>query len=135
MESLRQASVERLASIYEIGDVIAQSVYDFFHGEAGRHTISELKHVGVDPKVEKTSRGSSALTGKTVVVTGAMKKFKREEIERLITDLGGRAAGTVSKKTSFIVAGEDAGSKLAKAKELGIEILTEEEFLKRVGRD
>jgi len=135
LESLRQASVERLASIYEIGDVIAQSVYDFFHGEAGRHTISELKHVGVDPKVEKTSRGSSALTGKTVVVTGAMKKFKREEIERLITDLGGRAAGSISKKTSFVVAGEDAGSKLAKAKELGIEILTEEEFLKRVGRD
>ncbi|MGA2440436.1 MAG: NAD-dependent DNA ligase LigA [Tepidisphaeraceae bacterium] len=135
LASLREATVERLASIHEIGDVIAQSVYDFFHGEAGRHTISELNRVGVDPKVEKTSRGSPALAGKTVVVTGAMKKFKREEIERLITDLGGRAAGSVSKKTSFVVAGEDAGSKLARAKELGIEILSEEEFLKRIGRD
>ncbi|MGD0141481.1 MAG: NAD-dependent DNA ligase LigA [Tepidisphaeraceae bacterium] len=135
LASLGQATVERLASIHEIGDVIAQSVYDFFHGQAGRHTIAELNRVGVDPKMERASRGLPALAGKTVVVTGAMKKFKREEIERLITDLGGRAAGTVSKKTSFIVAGEDAGSKLAKAKELGIEILTEDEFLKRVGRD
>jgi DNA ligase (NAD+) len=135
LASLRQASVERLASIHEIGDVIAQSVYDFFHGEAGRRTISELNHVGVDPKVEKTTRGSTALAGKTVVVTGAMKKFKREEIERLIADLGGRAAGSVSKKTSFVVAGEDAGSKLAKARELGIEVLSEEEFLKRIGKD
>jgi DNA ligase (NAD+) len=135
LASLRQAGVERLASIHEIGEVIAQSAYDFFHGEAGRHTISELNRVGVDPKVEKTSRGSPALAGKTVVVTGSMKKFKREEIERLITDLGGRAAGSVSKKTSFVVAGEDAGSKLAKARELGIEILSEEEFLKRIGKD
>jgi len=135
LASLRQATVERLASIHEIGDVIAQSVYDFFHGEAGRHTIAELNRVGVDPKAERASRGSPALAGKTVVVTGAMKKFKREEIERLITGLGGRAAGSVSKKTSFVVAGEDAGSKLAKAKELRIEILTEDQFLKRIGRN
>ena len=134
LSSLREASVERLSSIHEIGEVIAKSVYDFFHGPAGGHTIAELNRVGVDPKMEKASPGPAGLAGMTVVVTGAMKKFKREEIERLITDLGGRAAGSVSKKTSFVVAGEDAGSKLGKAKELGIEILSEEEFLKRVGK-
>jgi DNA ligase (NAD+) len=134
LASLRQASVERLASIHEIGDVIAQSVYDFFHGEAGRHTISELIRVGVDPKRHQTPRESAPLAGITVVVTGAMKKFKRDEIERLIADLGGRAAGSVSKKTSFVVAGEEAGSKLEKARELGVEVLSEEEFLKRIGR-
>jgi DNA ligase (NAD+) len=71
----------------------------------------------------------------TIVVTGALKELKRDEIERLITDLGGRAAGSVSRKTSFVVAGEDAGSKLAKAKELGVEVLSEKEFLKKIGKE
>jgi DNA ligase (NAD+) len=134
LAALREATVERLASIHEIGDVIAQSVYDSFHGSAGRQTISELIRLGVDPKMQRASQGPAALAGMTVVVTGTMKKFKRDEIERLITDLGGRAAGSVSKKTNFIVAGEEAGSKLEKAKELGVEVLSEEEFLKRIGR-
>src|SRR5438045_9619234 len=73
------------------------------------------------------------LAGKSVVVTGTLKHFKREEIEELIQKLGGRPAGSVSKKTSFVVAGEEAGSKLAKAKELGVQVLSEEEFLDRVG--
>ena len=83
----------------------------------------------------KAPAGTAAAGGQTVVVTGALKRFKRDEIERLITDLGGRSAGSVSSKTSFVVAGEEAGSKLAKAKELGVEVLSESEFLKRIGRD
>jgi DNA ligase (NAD+) len=91
--------------------------------------------VGINPKMEKSAAGEKLLAGQTVVVTGSLQRFKRDEIEALITGLGGRAAGSVSKKTSFVVAGEDAGSKLAKAKELGIEVIGEEEFLKRIGRD
>jgi DNA ligase (NAD+) len=132
-DSLKGATVEQLSAIHEIGDVIAQSVHDFFHSESGKHAIRELQHVGVDPKTEKPKASAQPLAGKTIVLTGSLKQFKREEIEQLIVDLGGRAAGSVSKKTSFVVAGEDAGSKLAKAKELGVEVLTEEEFLKRVG--
>ncbi|HEY1921436.1 MAG TPA: NAD-dependent DNA ligase LigA [Tepidisphaeraceae bacterium] len=133
LEALEAASEDELSAVHEIGDVIAKSVHDFFHGAAGKHAISELKRVGIDPVMEK-GPADKALEGKTVVVTGTLQKLKRDEIERLITDLGGRAAGSVSKKTSFLVAGEDAGSKLAKARELGVEILTEEQFLKRVGR-
>ena len=71
---------------------------------------------------------------KTIVVTGTLQKLKRDEIEQLITTLGGKASGSVSKKTSFVVAGENAGSKLDKATSLGVEVITEDEFLKRIGR-
>ncbi len=134
LAALGKASAEELSAIYEIGDVIAQSVYDFFHSESGKHTIRELHDVGIDPKMEKPKASSQPLAGKTVVVTGTMKTLKREEIEQLIVDLGGRAAGSVSRKTSFLVAGEEAGSKLAKAKELGVEVLSEEQFLARIGK-
>jgi DNA ligase (NAD+) len=134
LAELSKATVEQLSSIHEIGDVIAQSVYDFFHSEAGKHTITELKKVGMDPKMKKRAvSAKQPLAGMTVVVTGTLKRFKREEIERMIGELGGRSAGSVSKKTSFLVAGEEAGSKLDKAKELGVEVLTEEEFVRRVG--
>ncbi len=133
--ALRDATVEKLSSIHEIGDVIAQSVFDFFHSPAGEKTIQALKQVGVDPKMEMPARAEQPLAGLTIVVTGTLQKLKRDEIERLITDLGGRAAGSVSRKTSFLVAGEDAGSKLDKAKELGIEVLSESEFLKKIGKN
>ncbi len=135
LDALEHATVEELSSVHEIGDVIAKSVHDFFHNDKGKHTISELKRVGINPKLEKSAAAEKVLEGKTVVVTGSLQTLKRDEIERLITDLGGRAAGSVSKKTSFVVAGEDVGSKLAKAKELGIEVLSEAEFLKKIGMD
>jgi DNA ligase (NAD+) len=135
LAALGDATVERLSSIHEIGDVIAQSVYDFFHGSAGGKTIKELLRAGIDPQMEMPARTAQPLAGMTIVVTGALKELKRDEIERLITDLGGRAAGSVSRKTSFVVAGEDAGSKLAKAKELGVEVLSEKEFLKKIGKE
>ncbi len=78
--------------------------------------------------------GRQPLAGKTLVVTGTLEKFSRSEIEKLIKDLGGKAAGSVSKKTDYLVCGEDAGSKLEKAKELGVKVLSEGEFLKLVGR-
>src|SRR6185295_18640188 len=95
--------------------------------------VAALKKAGIDPKMAKpAASGNQPLAGKTVVVTGTMVKFDRKQIEELIVKLGGKSSGSVSKKTSFVVAGESAGSKLDKAKELGVEVITEDEFIKRV---
>ena len=137
LDALANASQEELSSVHEIGDVIAESVHDFFHGKLGQSIVTALKESGIDPKMAKpaaSAAGSSPLSGKTIVVTGTMEKMDRNEIEALIQKLGGKAAGSVSKKTSFVVAGEKAGSKLDKAKELGVEVITEDEFLMRVGK-
>ena len=136
LHALASATVEELSATHEIGEVIAQSVHDFFHNEAGKNAVAELKRVGVDPQnqVRKPSAASELpLGGKSVVVTGTLSKMTRPEIEELIVKLGGKASGSVSKKTSFLIAGENAGSKLDKAKELKIEILSEAEFLSRFG--
>jgi DNA ligase (NAD+) len=113
-------------------------VHDFFHNAAGIATIRELKRAGIDPVLaipQADAEGAERpLEGKSIVVTGTLTKFDRKEIEDLIVKLGGKASGSVSKKTSFVVAGENAGSKLDKAEELGIEVIDEEEFTKRVGK-
>jgi DNA ligase (NAD+) len=135
LDALAAATAEELSSVHEIGDVIAHSVYDFFHSAAGKKTISEIQSVGIDPKMEKPAASESLpLAGKTIVVTGTLPTLERKEAEDLIVKLGGKASGSVSKKTSFVVAGESAGSKLTKAKELGIEVIDEAEFRVRVGR-
>ena len=132
LDDLSAATQEQLASVHEIGDVIAASVHDFFNSHAGKETVAQLKKAGVDPKMEKPkSPADQPLAGKTIVVTGTMKKFDRKQIEDLIVKLGGKPAGSVSKKTSFVIAGESAGSKLDKAKELGIEVITEDQFVDR----
>jgi len=135
LDELQKATVDQLAGVHEIGEIIAQSVHDFFHSEHGKHVISELKKVGIDPRMEKPIAGEQPLVGKTVVVTGTLEHFDRKEIEDLIVKLGGKASGSVSKKTSFVIAGDKAGSKLDKAKELGVEVITEAEFFKRIGRE
>ena len=134
LDALQKASTETLAATNEIGEVIAESVHDFFHSKTGTMTIADLQSVGVDPTVEiadPTELAALPLAGMSIVVTGTLPTMKRPEIEELITKLGGKPSGSVSKKTAFLVAGEEAGSKLAKAKELGIEVLNEEQFLKR----
>jgi DNA ligase (NAD+) len=94
-----------------------------------------MQKVGVDPKMAKPAGGGAQpLAGQTVVVTGTLPTLDRKQIEDLIVQLGGKASGSVSKKTSFVVAGENAGSKLDKAKELGVQVLDEAGFLKKVGR-
>jgi DNA ligase (NAD+) len=138
LDAIAKASKDELASVNEIGDVIAESVCDFFQNEAGQRTVHDLKAAGVDPQMQTPAKSAAAgngqqpFAGMTIVVTGSLEKFKRQEIEELITKLGGRAAGSVSKKTSFVVAGADAGSKLDKAKELGVPVLTEEQFEQRI---
>ena len=97
--------------------------------------VAELVEVGINPRqAKKEKTEEQLLAGQSIVVTGTLKSFSRAEIEELIVRLGGRASGSVSKKTSFLVAGEEAGSKLEKANELGVEVLTEKQFLQRIGR-
>ena len=136
LDALAGATDEQLAETHEIGPVIARSVHDFFHNKAGLETVKRLKAVGVDPKTEvkKPDPSELPLAGQTVVITGTMKQFDRKEMEDLVVKLGGKASGSVSKKTSFVVAGENAGSKLDKAKELGVEVIDESEFLTRTGK-
>jgi DNA ligase (NAD+) len=134
LDAIGEATTEQLADVHEIGEVIAESVHDFFKNAAGKKVITALQKEKIDPKFEKPPAGEQVLAGQTIVVTGTLEKFGREEIERLILSLGGKASGSVSKKTSFLLAGEAAGSKLDKAKSLGVPVLTEAEFLRKIGR-
>ena len=129
IDALLTADVEQLSEINEIGPVIAQSVHEYLHGEFGSTTIKDLRDVGVQMEAAAGGvRGPRVLEGKTLVVTGTLQKYTRDQIQELITRHGGRAASSVSKKTDYVVAGEKAGSKLAKAQKLGVPVLSEEEF-------
>lgn len=133
-DGIAGATLEQLSTLDGVGDVIAQAVFDFVHSEVGQQTIADLKSVGIDPKQERSTDAEQILAGQSIVVTGTLAKFDRHQIEELILSLGGKAAGSVSKKTSFVVAGENAGSKLDKAQSLGVPVLTEDEFLAKIGR-
>ena len=133
VEKLREASEEDLAAIHEIGEAIASSVHQFCHSDYGARTFRELAEVGVVLEEPETDRsGESPLAGKTIVVTGSLQHYTRDEVKSLITQLGGRPASSVSGKTDFVVAGEKAGSKLSKAKSLGVAVMDEAEFRKLI---
>lgn len=129
LEKLMHASVDNLTGIHEIGDVVAESVHDFFATAENRELIRRLGACGVRLEDEARAKtGPRPFEGKTFVVTGTLEKYSRDEIHERIKALGGRAAGSVSAKTDYVVAGDNAGSKLAKAQQLGVPILTEAEF-------
>jgi DNA ligase (NAD+) len=130
IEALSHASEDELTAVADVGPVVAASIRDYFDSAHTQAMIKKLKSAGVNPKAEKKQViTNSTFSGKTVVFTGEMTAFSRSEAEKLIKTLGGKASGSVSKKTDFVVAGENAGSKLAKAKELGVPVLSEETFL------
>jgi DNA ligase (NAD+) len=133
LENLEQATFEELVSIRDIGATVAQSIRTFFDSLANIAVIRRILKAGVTPTVEQKKVGGR-FTGKSFVFTGALSRFTREAAKILVENEGGNAIGSVSKKTDYVVAGEDAGSKLAKARELGVMVLTEEEFLKLAGR-
>lgn len=134
LDALAGASVEELDEVEGIDVVVASAIYDFFRSKTGAHAVRELKAVGIDPQMEKAKEGERPLAGQTVVVTGTLERFGRNEIEELIESLGGKASVSVSKKTSFVLAGESAGSKLEKARSLGVPVVSEKEFLEKIGR-
>lgn len=135
MSAVGAASEEALQQVDGVGAELAASIRQFFESEAGGRAWQHLRDAGVNMTQPKRERsGDQPLAGKTLVVTGTLERFDRKEIETLIKELGGKASGSVSKKTDFVVAGESAGSKLDKARQFGVPVLSEDEFLKLVGR-
>ena len=131
IHSIMSATVESLCAVDDIGLQSAESVVRFFEGESARTLISRLVEAGVSVESKEKPLGN-ALEGKTIVVTGTLPTLKRQEAEALIRLHGGNASGSVSKKTSYLLCGSDAGSKLTKAQSLGIPIINEEEFLEMI---
>jgi DNA ligase (NAD+) len=131
MDDLAKAGVEELQAVNEVGPKIAESIAEFFSIAANRRLVERLGAAGLALKGAKKERGTK-LAGKTFVLTGTLPSLTRDEAKKIIEDAGGRVAGSVSKKTDYVVAGSDAGSKLEKAKELGVAVIGEEEMKKLV---
>jgi len=129
LRKLKEASVESLLEIPDIGETTAQCIYEFFHDDINLSVFDSLEESGLNMVMEISEATSDKLSGKTVVVTGTFDGYGRKDMENLITSNGGKCTGSVSKKTDYVVAGEAAGSKLDKANSLGIKVLNLEEFL------
>ena len=129
MKELKDASVEDLVKINDIGNIMAEDIYKFFHNEAELSFIDELMKRGVEIQYsDNSTMQNEYITGKTFVLTGTLPNKSRDEASKIIESYGGKTSGSVSKNTDYVLAGESAGSKLDKAKQLGVRIITEEEF-------
>mgnify|MGYP001622861281 FL=1 len=131
LDNLRNASFEEILEVDDVGEVIAQNIVDFFADEYNKEEIQRLFDCGVEIKEVNVNLDNQILSGKTFVLTGTLSK-PREEFEKIIEDLGGKTSSSVSRNTNFVLAGENAGSKLLKAKELNIKIINEKEFLEMI---
>lgn len=131
LDNLRNASFEEILEVDDVGEVIAQNIVDFFADEYNKEEIQRLFDCGVEIKETNVNLDNQILSGKTFVLTGTLSK-PREEFEKIIEDLGGKTSSSVSRNTNFVLAGENAGSKLLKAKELNIKIINEKEFLEMI---
>jgi DNA ligase (NAD+) len=131
MEEIESASVEELQGVNEVGPKIAESIAEFFSIKANRDLVKRLHGAGLTMRGQKKERGTK-LAGKTFVLTGTLAHYSRDEAKKMIEDAGGKVTGSVSKKTDYVVAGADAGSKLDKAKELGVAVIDEKEMQKLV---
>lgn len=128
IDNLMNASIEELSVQNDVGEITAKSIYDFFREEQSIDLINKLKLAGVNMESLEEENTDNRFEGKTFVLTGALSKYSRDEASDIIEKLGGKTSGSVSKKTSYVLAGEDAGSKLTKAQNLGVTVITEEEF-------
>ena len=125
---LSEATIENLSQVEEIGPIVANSIREFFEQEQTKDLIRRLKDAGVNMQRKKDENEDDRFSGKTFVLTGSLEKYSREEASNIIEKFGGKTSNSVSKKTSYVLAGEDAGSKLTKAQNLGVQIITEAEF-------
>ena len=123
-----KATVENLALVEDIGEVTAKSIYEFFELKQTQELINKLKQAGVNMKNESEEENDNRFQNMTFVLTGTLEKYTRDEASEIIEKFGGKASGSVSKKTTYVLAGEDAGSKLTKAEALGVTVITEAQF-------
>ncbi|HSZ63172.1 MAG TPA: NAD-dependent DNA ligase LigA [Terriglobales bacterium] len=131
LDAITKASAEELEEVNEVGPRIAESIVEFFADEHNRKLVSDLRKAGLTFTGQKKEKGTK-LAGKTFVLTGTLERHTRDEAKKMIEDAGGRVSGSVSKKTDYVVAGSDAGSKLDKARELGVSVIVEDELEKLV---
>jgi DNA ligase (NAD+) len=132
LDAIMKASAEELQDVDEVGPRIAESIAEFFSDEHNRQLVNDLRKAGLTLTGEKKEKGTK-LAGKTFVLTGTLERYSRDEAKKMIEDAGGRVSGSVSKKTDYVVAGSDAGSKLDKARELGVTVIGEDEMETLVG--
>lgn len=130
IENVMNASYEELSEIKDIGEVMANSIREFFLQDQTIDLINKLKEAGVNMTCLEEESTDTRFEGKTFVLTGSLEKYTRKEAEDIIEKFGGKTSSSVSKKTDYVLAGEDAGSKLTKAQSLGVTIISEEEFEK-----
>ena len=128
MDNLMNASYEELSEIKDIGEVMANSIREFFLQDQTIDLINKLKQAGVNMEAVVEENVDNRFEGKTFVLTGSLEKYTRKEAEDIIEKFGGKTSGSVSKKTDYVLAGEDAGSKLTKAQSLGVTVISEAEF-------
>lgn len=131
-DDIAKATEEEIKQVADIGEISAKLVYEFFHDEENIALLNKLKEANVNMAEEKTEKRSDKFQGLTFVLTGTLETMGRSEASEIIQSLGGKASGSVSKKTSYVIAGANAGSKLTKAESLGVKIITEQEFLAMV---
>lgn len=135
LENISNSQIEELSQIEGVGGKIAQSIYEFFHNENTVKLLNQFKELGVEPSSEIFEAKSDLLSGKIFVLTGTLQNLTRDEASEKIKLLGGKTASSVSKNTSYVVAGESAGSKLVKAQNLGVIILSEDDFMNMINKD
>jgi len=131
LENLQNASVEELSKVEGVGEIIAQDIYNFFRKSETIQMLAELKELGIEP-APPAQNVSDKFKGQTFVLTGTLQNMTRDEASEIIKQMGGKTSSSVSKNTSFVIAGEKAGSKLDKAEKLGVIILTEDDFLNMI---
>jgi DNA ligase (NAD+) len=134
IDAVLEATEDDLMTIHEVGPEVAKCVSSFFADKKRKALVTELRSLGLDIAPVRRTKGPRPLEGKTFVFTGTLEELKREEAEQLVRSLGGKTSSSVSKKTDYVVAGAEVGSKLAKAEKLGVKVLTEKEFKKLIGQ-
>ena len=128
MENLKNATLEELIMTDDVGEITAKSIYELFKQEQTQDLLNRLKQANVNMKLKEETNNDNRFEGKTFVLTGSLENYTREEASNIIESFGGKTSSSVSKKTDYVLAGEEAGSKLTKAESLGVKIITEQEF-------
>ena len=128
IENLTEAPLADLAETEDVGEITAKSIYEFFEQEQTKDLLNKLATAGVNMADKEETIKDKRFVGKTFVLTGSLEKYTRDEASKIIESFGGKTSSSVSKKTSYVLAGEEAGSKLLKAQELGVEVITENQF-------